>query len=106
MDTEQDDAHNVESKGKRFELTASERRCLELQLAPVERLRAEAARLELRALLEVRAFAVERLGLPEGCQVRVVRTDGIPVALEIVEPHAGTANGVQLEKPTGRRASG
>ena len=72
-------------KGKRFEFNGPERRCLELQLAPAERLRAEAARIELRALLEARAFLVERLGLPEGCQVKIVREDGRPMAVEVVE---------------------
>jgi hypothetical protein len=75
-------------KGKRFDFNAPERRCLELQLAPAERLRQEAARIEVRALLEARAFLVERLGLPQNCQVKVVRDDGRPVAVEIVEPLA------------------
>src|SRR2546421_9199572 len=79
--------------GKRFDFNATERRCLELELAPVERLRREAARIELRALLEARAFAIERLGLPEDCQVKIVREDGQPVALEVVVPHVPEACG-------------
>jgi len=75
-------------KGKRFGFNATERRCLELELAPIERLRREAARIELHALVAARAFAVERLGLPEDCQVKIVREQGLPVAIEIVEPHA------------------
>src|SRR5580704_183024 len=75
-------------KGKRFEFNAAERRCLELQLGPAERLRQEAARIEMNALLEARAFLIERLGLPEDCQVKIVREDGRPVAIEIVEPLA------------------
>jgi hypothetical protein len=75
-------------KGKRFDFNAVERRCLELELAPAERMRREAARIELRALLAARAFAVERLGLPEDCQVKIVRESGVPVAIEVVEPHA------------------
>src|SRR6267142_2444183 len=74
-------------KGKRFEFSAAERRCLELQLAPAGRLRHEVARIELDALLEARAFAVERLGLPADCQVKVVREDGVPVGIEVVEVH-------------------
>src|SRR5437588_2592144 len=77
-------------KGKRFEFNPIERRCLDLELAPVERLRREAARLEVHALLEARSFAIERLGLPEDCQVRILRENGAPVALEVVEPHAPT----------------
>jgi len=77
-------------KGKRFDFSAVERRCLELELAPAERLRREAARLEMRALIAARAFAVERLGLPEDCRVKIVREGGIPVGIEVVEPHAGS----------------
>src|SRR5579883_3416676 len=73
-------------KGKRFEFNAPERRCLELQLEPAERMRQEATRIELRALLEASAFLVERLGLPENCRVKIVRENGRPVAIEIVEP--------------------
>jgi len=75
-------------KGKRFEFNATERRCLNLELVPVERLRREAARIEFRALLEARSFAIERLGLPEDCQVKVLRENGNPVALEVVAVHA------------------
>ena len=84
----QDDGRYAGLKGKRFEFNAPEKRCLELQLGPAERLRQEAARIEVHALLEARAFLVERLGLPEGCQVRIVREDGRPVAVEIIEPLA------------------
>lgn len=73
-------------KGKRFDFNAPEKRCLALSLAPVDRLRREAARLEINALVEARAFAVERLGLPETCQVRILRENGAPVAIEVVEP--------------------
>ena len=75
-------------KGKRFEFNGPERRCLDLQLAPAERLRQEAARIEFHALLETRAFLVERLGLPESCQVKIVRENGRPVAVEVLEPEA------------------
>lgn len=101
MENMQDAGRFAGLKGKQFDLNAVERRCLELQLAPVARLRAEAARLELRALLEARAFAVERLGLPEDCQVRIVRASGQPVALEVVEPHAPREEGAPCEKPSG-----
>src|SRR5207245_11237727 len=77
--------------GKRFDLNATERRLLELELAPVERLRRGAAKIELKALLEARAYAIERLGLPEDCQVRIAREAGLPVAIEVVEPHAPTS---------------
>ena len=60
----------------RRDFSPSERRCLELLLAPVVRLRAEADRLEQAALLEVRAFAVERLGLPAACRIRILRKEG------------------------------
>lgn len=86
----QDDGRYAGLKGKRFEFNAPERRCLELQLGPAERLRQEAARIEMHALLEARAFLVERLGLPESCQVRIVREDGRPVSVEVVEPLAPT----------------
>jgi hypothetical protein len=79
-------------KGKRFDFNAAERRCLDLQLEPARRLRREAARIELKAFLEARAFAVERLGLPEDCQVKIVRVEGAPVAIEVVEPHAPCAD--------------
>ena len=88
MEKTQDDGRYAGLKGKRFEFNAPERRCLELQLAPADRLRQEAARIEVRALLEARGFLVERLGLPEGCQVKIVREDGRPVAIEVVEPQA------------------
>jgi hypothetical protein len=88
VDRTQDDGRYAGLKGKRFEFNAPERRCLELQLAPAERLRQEAARIEARALFEARAFLVERLGLPEDCQVKIVREEGRPVAIVIVEPHA------------------
>ena len=88
MNERQDDGRFAGLKGKCFEFNAPERRCLELQLEPAERLRQEAARIEVRALLEVRAFLVERLGLPEDCQVKIVREDGRPVAVEVVAPHA------------------
>lgn len=84
----QEDGRYAGLKGKRFEFNAPERRCLELQLGPAERLRQEAARVEMHALLEARAFLVERLGLPEDCRVKIVREDGRPVAVEIVEPQA------------------
>ncbi len=74
-------------KGKRFEFSAVEKRCLELSLAPALRLRHEAARLEIRALTEARAFLVERLGLPPDCQVKIVRDNGAPVGIEVVEVH-------------------
>ena len=83
---EMDDGRFAGLKGKRFDFNAPERRCLELQLEPAERMRQEAARIELRALLEARAFLVERLGLPESCKVRIVRENSRPVAIEIVEP--------------------
>jgi hypothetical protein len=86
MATMPDDGRYSGLKGKRFEFNAPERRCLELQLAPAERLRQEAARIEVRALLEARAFLVERLGLPESCQVKIVREGGRAVAVEVVEP--------------------
>ncbi len=83
-------------KGKRFDFNAPERRCLELQLEPAERMRQEAARIELRVLLEARAFLVERLGLPEDCRVRIVRENGRPVAIEIVDPQPPTpSNGAE-----------
>lgn len=85
MEKTEDEGRYAGLKGKRFEFNAPERRCLDLQLAPAERLRQEAARIEMRALLEARAYLVERLGLPEGCQVRIVREDGRPVAIEVVE---------------------
>ena len=74
-------------KGKRFEFSAVEKRCLELSLAPVLRLRHEAARLEIRALTEARAFLVERLGLPASCQVKIVREEGVPVGVEVASVH-------------------
>jgi hypothetical protein len=88
MKMKPDESRFAGLKGKRFDFNAPERRCLELQLAPAERLRQEAARIEVRALLEARSFLVERLGLPEDCQVKIVREDGRPVAVEIVEPQA------------------
>ena len=75
-------------KGKRFDFNSAEKRCLALSLAPVERLRREAARIEIAALVEARAFAVERLGLPADCQVKIVRENGAPIAIEVVEPHS------------------
>ncbi len=44
MEKTQDDGRYAGLKGKRFEFNAPERRCLELQLAPADRLRQEAAR--------------------------------------------------------------
>lgn len=88
METTNNDSRFAGLEGKRFEFNAVERRCLELQLAPAERMRREAARIELAAVLEARAFAVERLGLPENCRVKIVREAGIPVALEVVDVRA------------------
>ncbi len=89
-------------KGKRFDFNPAERRCLTLELAPAEQLRREAARIELRALMAVRAFAVERLGLPEDCQVKIVRADGAPVGIEVVEPHAPAAPKPEAPKTASR----
>jgi hypothetical protein len=85
-----DDARFAGLKGKRFDFNAPERRCLDLQLEPAERMRQEAARIEFRALLEARAFLVERLGLPDHCRVRIVRENGRPVAIEVVDPQPPT----------------
>jgi len=79
-------------KGKRFDFNQVERRCLELELAPVARLRREAARIEFEALVAARGFLVERLGLPEDCQVKIVRESGSPVGIEVVAPHAPTGD--------------
>jgi hypothetical protein len=78
--------------GKRFEFNAVERRCLELELSPADRLRREAARIELQAFLSVRAFVVERLGLPKDCKVKIVREGGVPVAIEVVAAQAPPAD--------------
>ncbi len=78
MTTETNDAGE-----KRYEFTASERRCLELLLAPAEHLRREAARIETSALLEVRQFVVDRVGLPANCPIRIERIDGRPVAVRV-----------------------
>jgi len=86
VDTEADRFAGL--KGKRFDFNGAEKRCLALSLAPVERLRREAVRVEINALIEARAFLVERLGLPEDCQVRILREGGSPVAVEVVEVHA------------------
>jgi hypothetical protein len=95
MDTKNLDAESdrfAGLKGKRFDFNPAEKRCLALSLAPVERLRREAARIEIDALVEARAFAVERLGLPQDCQVRIVRENGTPTGIEVVLPHAAQAS--------------
>lgn len=98
MEATKDDNRYEGLVGKRFDFNAPERRCLELLLAPAQRLRREAARIEIEALLEARAFAIERLGLPADCQVKIVREAGVPVAIEIAEPHAAPPGSAPEEK--------